>query len=87
MLNCSSAIVEVKRLTCGGRDAVICIMHIINFRQDDTQICHRIVIRLASMALLASPEPMMPDAVAHAGIEHVITVDAEGIIAAWRATA
>ena len=40
-----------------------------------------------STALLAAPQPMTPDAVAHMGVEHVTTVDAEGAIAEWRARA
>ncbi len=38
-----------------------------------------------STALLAAPEPMMPEAVAQMGVEQVITVDAEGTIEEWRA--
>lgn len=36
-----------------------------------------------STALLASPEPLAPSAVAHLGIEQVLTVDAEGDLKEW----
>jgi len=40
-----------------------------------------------STALLASPEPPAPESVTHMGVEQVLTVDAEGAISEWRATA
>jgi len=40
-----------------------------------------------STALLAAPEPLMPETVAHMGVEQVITVDAEGALGEWHAPA
>jgi thiamine biosynthesis lipoprotein len=40
-----------------------------------------------STALLAAPEPLAPETVAHMGVEQVLTVDAEGTLGEWRAPA
>ncbi len=40
-----------------------------------------------STALLAAPEPLAPETVAHMGVEQVLTVDAEGVLGEWRAPA
>jgi len=37
-----------------------------------------------STALLASPQPLAPQAVSHLGIEHVLTVSSEGRVGEWR---
>lgn len=36
-----------------------------------------------STALLASPEPLAPETVAHMGVERVLTVNAEGVLGEW----
>ncbi len=40
-----------------------------------------------STALLASPEPLRPETVAHMGVERVLTVDSEGVLREWRGEA
>jgi thiamine biosynthesis lipoprotein len=40
-----------------------------------------------STALLATPEPLAPETVAHLGIERVLTLDAEGAIGDWHGPA
>jgi thiamine biosynthesis lipoprotein len=40
-----------------------------------------------STAMLAAPEPLAPETVAHMGVEQILTVDAEGALREWHAPA